>query len=76
MRDEKNFKLIHLINSLSININNNIKNTNTLQLKTLLLRYSNDDSESDYDFFNIFIQKLHANLIETKKLTKFVKNIK
>ena len=70
MRDEKNLKLIHLLNSLSININNNIRDTTTLQLKTQIRRYI---SENNYDLFNEFIKKVHSSLIETKKLTKFIK---
>ena len=70
MRDEKNFKLIHLLNSLSININNNIRDTTTLQLKTQIRRYI---TENNYDRFGEFIKKVHLSLIETKKLTKFIK---
>ena len=70
MRDEKNFKLIHLLNSLSFNINNNIRDTSTLQLKTQIRRYI---SENNYDLFGEFIKKVHLSLIETKKLTKFIK---
>lgn len=70
MRDEKNFKLIHLLNSLSININNNIRDTSVLQLKTQITRYI---SENNYDLFDEFIKNVHSSLIETKKLTKFIK---
>ena len=70
MRDEKNFKLIHSLNSLSININNNIRDTSVLQLKTLITRYI---SENNYDRFDEFIKNVHSSLMETKKLTKFIK---
>jgi len=70
MRGNKNFKLFHLKSSLTINIENNIIDNDNLQLKSQLL---DTISSENYDTFSIYIKKIHLNLLNVKKVTKFVK---